>query len=347
MSIKKFFNENFYFLLFVVLTFVINGIYFIIYLKTKFILSSLYFLFNFMAIIVFSFVFCEEKITKNVSNIFKFNIVVQLIIYFLGIGKWYGFTRYMGTFNDPNQFGYYILMCFSFVYLTSLRFKDYKGWFLYLILSLFLIFLCASTGMFLAFLIMVFLLSFDLIKNISRFIYRNKVKIFLFLLFIIPLLLISFLIFEDSNKFKLDNVLILNRIIEKINKADSNGSSVSLVQERGYDRFIYYPQYILFGSGEGEYTRFEKTYHQDEIHATFPSILFYYGIIPTLILFKWIFSKIKKSKFKVLIPILAIFIESFTLLNQRQSMFWIIILYVFYINNDFYKEKKNEDSFCS
>ena len=107
----------------------------------------------------------------------------------------------------------------------------------------------------------------------------------------------------------------------------------------GFCICIFYPQYILYGSGEGEYTRFTKTYHQDEIHATLPSILFYYGIIPTLILLSWVYSKIKKASIKTLIPLISIFMESFTLLNQRQVLFWILILFVSFTT---VKEKKEE-----
>ena len=134
----------------------------------------------------------------------------------------------------------------------------------------------------------------------------------------------------------MNNFLIVSIITEKISKINNkNDNNVSLIKERGYDRFIYYPQYILYGSGEGEYTRFKKTYHQDEIHATFPSILFYYGFIPTLILLSWLLDKIKNANVKTLIPLIAILIESFTLLNQRQVLFWVMILFVSYtrINN--------------
>lgn len=328
-KVKKIVNENRHFLFFVILTFAINGIYFIWYLKTKFILSSLYFVFNFFAIILFSFVFKNEKNTKDVTNILKIDLLIQLVIFLIGKGRWYGFARYMGTFNDPNQFGYFVLMCYMFIYITTIKYKDYRGNVFFLVIALFLIIQCASTGMFTAMFIFLALQIVSILKNVGKFIKNNSMKIVICIFTVLPVLLIFYWNNTEFINNRISNLLIVDRVIEKFNRAEKNSSSnVSLVQERGYDRFIYYPQYVLYGSGEGEYTRFTKTYHQDEIHATFPSILFYYGIFPTLILLYWIYKKISNIKLNVLIPITAIFLESFTLLNQRQVMFWILILFV-------------------
>lgn len=340
-KIKSIVNQNRKFLIFVLLVFFINGIYFVLYLKLKFILSSLYFLFNFFAIVLFSFAFCDEKVTKNLCLILKVDILIQLIIFLLGLGRWYGSVRYMGTFNDPNQFGYFILMSYMFIYLISLKYNIKKGVLLFLFISIFLIIECASTGMLLAIFLFLFLQFIDIIKNFYLFFRKNAVKIVVCSIILIPILVIFLIYNTDYHFVNLDNFAVFSRVSEKFKKADvkESGSDVSLIQERGYDRFIYYPQYILFGSGEGDYDRFTLTYHRNEIHATFPSILFYYGIIPTLILLSWVYDKIKNATINSFIPLVAIFIESFTLLNQRQVLFWIIILFVSTIQ----KNEKIED----
>ena len=88
----------------------------------------------------------------------------------------------------------------------------------------------------------------------------------------------------------------------------------------------FYPYYCLFGAGEGYYERFTKSAHLSEIHATLPSILFYYGLFPFIILLCWLINKYKRFNFKTKIPLLSMLIESFFLLNQRQTLFWIFFL---------------------
>lgn len=343
LKINEIVEKNYKFLLFTICTFAINLIYYTIYLNSKFILSSLYFLFNFFAIILFSLVFDDEGSTKNIGKIMKINIIIQLVIYICHLGKWYGASRYMGTFNDPNQFGYFILMSYMFIYLISIKCKEKKGNTLFLFIVIFLILKCASTGMLVGIIIFLILQFIDILRNFVTFLKKNMVKIIGLLIFAVPILVIFLLINEQYNFVKTDKLLIISRMNEKINRVDSTNktSDISLIKERGYDRFVYYPQYILYGSGEGEYNRFTKTYHQDEIHATFPSILFYYGLIPTVILLSWVYQKIRKANTSVLIPFIAIFIESFTLLNQRQVMFWLIILFISFINIPFNSEIHN------
>lgn len=49
---------------------------------------------------------------------------------------------------------------------------------------------------------------------------------------------------------------------------------------RGYDRICKYPEYLLFGAGEGAHYRFaEKSLFLGEIHSSWAGVLFYYGII--------------------------------------------------------------------
>ena len=338
--------KNRYFVFFTLFVILINAVYFIIYLKTKFLFSSLYFIFNFMAIIIFSICYKNEKFILNISKIFKFNIILQLLIYSLNLGRFYGSQRYMGTFNDPNQFGYFIFISYIFIFLLKEKNKKIKNSLLYLILSIFLIFQSASTSMLLG--IAVFLVL-DIIYNIPKILKilkKNIGKIIMCSLFIIVLFLMfnMGLNFGLNNKMQnsISNLLIVERFKDKLNRVDTNSTNKgTLLEERGYDKIFLYPENLLYGAGEGMYERFKGTYHEDEIHATFPSIFFYYGTIPMFLLLFWIYHKFKKLTFKIYIVYIALFFESFTLLNQRQALFWVIILLgEFLIQN---KEKKVEE----
>ena len=192
-----------------------------------------------------------------------------------------------------------------------------------------------------------------ILLNLRKYILKYKTQIFIVLVVLLFVTSICLIIFSDKEselKSTFSNIHLIDRLIEKINKIDNTNSQASsqnemnLWQERGYDKIFLYPQYILFGAGEGKYNRFEKASHMNEIHATFPSILFYYGIIPFTILLIWIIKNLRNSKKGSLVVYIALFAESFTLLNQRQALFWTIIV----LNSFFVKEEKDEKNvICS
>lgn len=332
-NIKNILIENKYFVFFMILVFIINGFYFLYYLKFKFMLSSLYYLFNLFVIILFSYMFSKnEKSYKILDRILKFNIIVQLIICILNLGDYYGGYRYMGTFNDPNQFAYYIFISFCFVYLLNLKLKN-SGFetFIFFLISIYLIIRSSSTGMLFGMMIFVALYIVSLLKGVKKSSVRKAI---IFCIVLIPFVLLVGILYTNSDKrIEWDNIHIIERFSEKIGKIENsntliNDNHMTIWQERGYDKIIKYPWYILYGSGEGMYERFSSPKFVNEIHATIPSILFYYGIIPTFLLLAWMYKKIKGSPFKINAVFFAIIIESFTLLNQRQYLFWIMFILI-------------------
>lgn len=316
---------------FTILTFFINGIYFITFLKFKFILSSLYYVFNLFAIILFFNLFAEKKQLNTVGIIFKLNLLLQLLFYFLNVGKYFDSYRYMGTFNDPNQFGFYVLLSFSYIYIINNITDNKKYHFVFFIISIFLIYQCASTGMLLGILVFFILMIIYNLKNINNFINQNKNKLFFAL---VSLLFIGTFIGLTGKNQMFSSFLdskIISRVEDKLYRKSASqlNGQMSIWQERGYDKLVIYPQYLLYGSGEGEYNRFDKSAHTNEIHATLPSILFYYGLIPFLLIVFWLYKRLKNIPPKYKVIYYAILIESFSLLNQRQALFWCIFIIPF------------------
>jgi hypothetical protein len=312
----------------------INGLCSIYYGQPIFLLPSLYFIFIIVAIILFSYQFKDKLFLQKVSKVFKFNLILQLFIFVLHIGRYYGIERYMGTFNDPNQFGYYILISYLFIYVIDILLEKRPWNIPYLLLVTFLVFQSGSTGMLLglsAFLgatiiYKIFTNRGITYKNVRNFMYGIAIFLVLVLTIILPLLQIITPKTKNASGW-LDEQVITQRVTDKLSRVDSSSSSRwTIWEERGYDKIYKYPEKILYGAGEGLYDRFKLAASDNEIHATFPSILFCYGIIPTLILLKWLYDKLKGVDGFILIAYFALIIESFTLLNQRQTLFWIIIV---------------------
>lgn len=330
--IKDTVKRNKKYILFVLLTFVVNGIYYFAYYKYKFIISSLYYVFNLFIIMLFTEFINDDKKLVIMKNIVRFNIIAQLGIFALGLGRYYAPTRYMGTFNDPNQFAYYIFTSYLMIHLISIKTNEKRGDFLFLLLSILLIVFSSSTGMTLGIGLFLILELYNIVLKLPAIIKKNFGKIFAIVL--TSLLIISVIgIFMDRDKINyiansLNDLTIVTRIKDKFSRIDfeTKDSELTIWEERGYDKIYNQPYVILYGAGEGEYGRFNAA-HDGELHATLPSILFYYGIIPTCILISWMFSYMKKQKFDVTIVYVAMLIESFFLLNQRQAYFWILIIF--------------------
>ena len=339
----KLITKNRFFILFIFSAISINILYFIQYSSFDFLKSSLYYIYNFSIILEFSFLFLKDKNSLvTINKIMKINLVVQSFILVTGIGRYYDSFRYMGTFNDPNQFAYFILISYSFIYLLS--YMENKKSLLWILVSLILIVASGSTGMLLGLCTFIVLYVIKNRKHIMIFFQSKKRQLLLICAIIFLLAPFVYLIlprhYLASRKiFNIDHVT--ERVEQKIDKA-SNHSKLNLFEERGYDRIYYYPYYVFFGAGQGADSRWAKATLQNEIHATFPSILFYYGIIPLIILLYWIYSHLKNLDKSRKVIYIALFIESFTLLNQRQPLFWLIIILGSFLSlkkGDFYDRK--------
>lgn len=327
-NLKEQINKNKYYLFFLILVLIIQSIYFITYTTTDFLIYLLYYIYDFLAIIVFGYAIKNEKFLSKMNIIIKLNLIIQLLIYALGYGRWYGLTRYMGTFNDPNQLAYFILLNYCFIYILNQKYN--KNILPYLAISVFLIFESMSTGILLGISVFLILDVINIMRTLPSFIKRNSKKImaaFFIILFVCSIGL-AYSLYDANFLNKLQNsylnIKIFDRVSEKVNKIDSKNGN--LLQERGYDRIKYYPQYIIYGAGEGNFKRWQLAYHQQEFHATLPSILFNYGILSLFLVCMWIYNNIKKLPFKYIIVYIALLAESFTLVNSRQALFWVIFI---------------------
>lgn len=328
---KKIEDNLIYFIIFVLLTFLINLLYSIKYSMSDFVKSSLYYLFIFMGLYTFRFKIYDKKFLKVTYYCFVIDLIIQFIAGVLGIGAIYGGSRYMGTFNDPNQFGFFIIMSMAYIYTIAKVLKLKVNPLIY-ILTVYLLYLSASTGMLLA--VGSFLLI-QIVVNIKSIF--NNFKKYVPILLIIGILIslicsIVFIIYKtnDNVKEKIDifvnkkilNSSIVKRVSGKINKIDADSNN--FLEDRHLDKLVNNPIYMIYGAGQGSFDRFGN--NSGEIHSTFPSILFCYGLIPFMILSYWIYINLKGLSIMQLSPYIAIFIESFTLVNNRQVLFWVLII---------------------
>lgn len=310
-------------LLFVLCVVFINTIYAVLYSNIGFLISILYFVFNLSAVIEFRYL---AKFNDFINKFFFVNfacIVIQFLIYALGIGRWYYGDRYMGTFNDPNQLAFFLMSRFFIIFiiysrLNKQRIKDKFLVAISLILTLFLIVQSASTGMLLG--MVVFFIAW-----LWSYFFNKNFNLKTGVIIVVLICLVAFLCL-GGDKLILKESFISERIKEKIAMLVGNGQSNGFIYDRNLGAFFYKPYYILFGAGEGGFFRFTDVARDLELHSTILSLLFYYGIVPYIILSVWVIKNLRQlSKVEISIYI-AIFIEMFTLVNHRQASLWILFV---------------------
>lgn len=119
---------------------------------------------------------------------------------------------------------------------------------------------------------------------------------------------------------------MLTRIQEKIWKV-AHGGLLGLFLDRGMEKLVLYPQYLLYGAGEGSFDRFTLASQVNEIHCCLFSVMFCYGLIPTSCLLVWLGRKLRRIDAAMTCAVIGLLAESFFLVNYRQPMFWMILLY--------------------
>ena len=126
-----------------------------------------------------------------------------------------------------------------------------------------------------------------------------------------------------------DSITEENRVYDKFERMfdveSFTESLTNFAEDRCLFPLIYYPERILYGAGEGLGERYVGL-SRNEMHSTPLAILFYYGIIPWSLWVLWIVRKLKHVPRPLLCVYAALVIETFTLVNHRQPLFWVMLL---------------------
>lgn len=325
-------KREFSLIAFVAAASVINGVYFLLLRDKVLVYSIAYYVYCLLVVILVRDLMRCKPFLRGLMWVSALNLIVQLFVLLMGMGQymWRGF-RFMGTFNDPNQYAFSMFSSFILVFILASYFKELeksrKKMLVLLIFFLAAYFIVqgGSTGMLLGLgaFVLLFLLTvfysertpaFQLLKMAALIVFA----LILVFVFVQGLDSVTVDASADSSSF------LVSRLFEKADLVESGGI-MRLFQDRALDKLVNYPIYLLFGSGEGAHGgRFGS--QMNEVHSTFPGILFYYGIITFLILLYWIRGNLRNAS-RILIPVyLALLVESLTLAHQRQPAFWIIIM---------------------
>lgn len=298
-------SDSKYLLVFVIYSSLINLIWFFINgFDISYLISSIYWIFNYIF-----FVTCINIDKNHINRFFNLTLrvitlsyLIEIIIWILGLGRYEFNPRYNGLFNDPNQMAFWILStCAIYIYLSINKLKTI---FVYS-MALFLILSTLSRSGMLGF-------SFLTLALIIKQPGSLKKKIFLFLFFLALFFsLIAVLIhygFFDSIIFRFESGL---------EERDSQSES------RGFNAIANFPEMLITGSGQGNYSRFIST--GNEIHSTWLGIVFYYGVVGASLFFIFLFKIYNRLSIADKIIFFSPMLYGFFTYSARTIIFWFVI----------------------
>lgn len=292
----------------------VNLVYSLIYVNFDFLIFPINLIYDLIIFfLVIDILKNNHKFHDNFVKLIFIVFSIQILVWFLGLGNYAFYPRYNGYFNDPNQMAFFVLCSLS-ISLSNSKFKFIN--LLIFILGFFLIFLTQSRSASLG----VLFIILALIGLYYPFLKKN---------FILTLLATSLLILLFINLFWSDliNIIANSENLSRFKEVDVSTQS----EDRGFYRVVNYPEYLLFGSGQGFYQRFNSNL---EIHSTWIGFLFYYGIIG-LFAFIYFISKIfvRLSLYHKLLFLAPLF-YSFSTFGARTVVFWLFLAFFYSLRRD-------------
>ncbi|MGR7814443.1 hypothetical protein [Lacinutrix undariae] len=301
-----------YLFLFVIYTFIVNTIWMIYLRSYEPIITSINYLYCFLLLLFFVDKIKERTFLKFTLHAIALSLCIQLTL--LPFTPIKGFRMQL-FFNNPNQLALWGLCLIMIANIIASILKDVK--FIYLfsisVLCTFFIMLSASRSA-----------SVSVLLFWVFFFIKSKKQLLLFSAG--SIIILSFLIL--SQKIDIANFKQLNYITERITGETNSMPSPSGEIGRGYDRLFQFPQYLFFGAGEGEVERFNSPI---ELHSTFASILFSYGIVGFLFFAIAIATFLKKIYREIIVLLIIIGIYATVHMSLRIPFLWITLLFIYHL----------------
>jgi hypothetical protein len=229
---------------------------------------------------------------------------------FHGLGK-----RATGTFNNPNQLGYWALLMMACLAVvkerTPLRIWDVlalgAGFY---ILMLSLSKAASISGM----LLVLVIIAFCRLRRAAGLVLGAG--------------LVLALVFELASGGLVERFMSLEPVANLEHRLSGIGTQKDdNLLHRGYVRLIQHPQYLAFGAGEGGFERLSQDAEKQgkELHSTLGTILMSYGLIGLGLFGMLLFVIFVRAPLASVAYLGPVMLYSITHMGLRFSIFWVFL----------------------
>lgn len=324
-TVYKFQNLYLACALFLAVVTLVNLSWWTVYYEFRFLLSTIFYVYNMLVLITVANLF--SNLPDQLAKVTRYGILVCLfaeLFYVLFIGSAHG-SRATGTFNNPNQLGYWALISCS-VWLVTKRHEaigamDALAGALFIFLVLESLSKAALVGVAM---LIIFALFFQRLKGSHA--------LGTFVCVIIGIIAASFTPFFQNAMLDFFGNFFTDgfgsELIERFQGVEEE--SEKDLAHRGYDRILEYPEHLILGSGEGAFHRFTITVSKEiEFHSIWGTIIYGYGIAGTLTFFGLLYVVFRRAMIRHFVYFLPMAAYGITHQGLRFSMLWIFFGIVF------------------
>jgi len=297
---------------FVIYTLILNTIWMLILGDILILKHSLFYLYSFFILLIFISNIKNHSFLRLIIKSIAVSLVIQLILWPLISDQG---TRTHMFFKNPNQLALWSF-CMLLISHSICSLVQPKRIYVIttLLLSTLFVFISASkSAIFASILFWIYYLI------------KSRKQLFV----LVSLLVIGFTFLIVLEKIDINNISIINNVVDRITEKKTAGQL--RLEGRGYDRILNYPQYLLFGAGEGQNHRFGE---RIELHSTFFNILFSYGLIGFSIFLIAIGSILKGAPRQVFILLFVLVLYTLAHMTLRSPLFWLSLLLMYQLKDE-------------
>ena len=287
----------------------------------KFLLSSIFYLYDFLVVVVI--LTLAKEFGTDFWRFTRIGLVTMLVAelgVILFLPEFRG-IRATGTFNNPNQLGYWSLLTAA----CYLSLKGGRGQ--------------PSAGLTFFDLGVLGLLGYVSTQSLSK-----AAMISCAALFIAAVCLQGALPrvrFAIAGMLLVGTIVIVDKGADDIQEWFAEGSTKLVMDRlddigrqdddswegRGYDRIWEDPEYLVLGAGEGGVNRFDSP--ANEIHSTFATVLFSYGILGLVLFLLLLWLIFRHAELRYFVYFVPICLYGLTHQGLRFTLLWIFLGLVF------------------
>jgi hypothetical protein len=310
--------------------------YCIFYQDKGFIASTVYWVYGYLLLVAVLSIAKDQWLGTWTGRLIIFELFLIAVSYLAGWGHYTWWPRYEYFFNAPNQLAYFVI-CLLLAYLAVTKGRLKLGLHIVYGLTIFIVITTGGRSAYLAMLPFVMLLIWMARRRWVHLVMLLLVPIAIGWVFT-PLCLPAYMpvsgvnqrvdcsIDPNSSERRVVSDATMTRIdsLSTQKEVEPKYSVKTQLLARGYMRLIDYPQFMLYGAGQGRDERFgDLDGYVYEIHSSPVAVLFYYGFLG-LTLFAAFLWQLFTAKWNLLFltPLLVYGLFTYGL---RAPYFWVAL----------------------